>query len=122
MKKLLWLIDAQLGELPGTEFKLAIYAYRCLGRRRTGEVRMTIRELAAAAGISWRKAQAALKVLADKKLLAVESRPGCTTKLRLPPTQPLPAPIIPPTVPGWRRRRRRRGCSGDPTEAGLEGK
>ena len=100
------LIDGWLGKLSGAEFKLAAYLYRNIGRRRKEPLSMSIAALAAAAGISWRQTQAALKKLDKLGIILRTGGRGRITCVQLPgsaTTNQMAAPVVQPSVapPGY---------------------
>ena len=78
------LIDGWLVKLSGAEFKLAAYLYRNIGRRRKEPLSMSIAELAAATGISWRQTQAALRKLQQLGIILRTGGRGRITCVHLP--------------------------------------
>ena len=76
------LVDRIL-ELSGAEFKIAAYMYRLLEQQ--AQVTTTIDALSRDTGVSGRQTQSALRSLAEKKILCVESRKSRDTRCKLPP-------------------------------------
>jgi hypothetical protein len=83
---LTWLVDRQLRNLTGAQFKLAAYLYRRL--QREPELTIRAKDLAEATGLSEKSAQSASNHLAKQNILAVIGGPGTTKTYRLPAAQP----------------------------------
>jgi hypothetical protein len=65
---LTWLVDLQLRNLTGAQFKLAAYLYRRLPRK--PELTIRAKDLAKATGLSEKSAQSASNHLAQQNILA----------------------------------------------------
>jgi len=82
MSRLHRLVADHIRELSGAQFKIAVYLLCRLEHRR--EVRTDIETLAQATGVSWRQTQSALRKLAKKGILRIESRRHRGTVCSLP--------------------------------------
>jgi len=76
------LIADHICELGGAEFKLAAYLYDRLEQEE--QISEEIETFARATGVSWRQTQTALRSLAQKGILEVDSTPRRGTSCRLP--------------------------------------
>ena len=76
------LITDHIRNLSGVEFKIAAYLYRRLERQK--QVSENIHAIATATGLSWRQTQSALRKLAEKGVLQVDSVKHLGTRCRLP--------------------------------------
>ena len=82
------LVEARLAELTGAEFKIIVYVYRRCRKRRGREVEISIAELAAATGLSWRQTQSVLQRLARKGFLSVSGGKGRKSRCSWPSVLP----------------------------------
>jgi hypothetical protein len=91
---LTWLVDQQIQNLTGAQFKLAAYLYRRLQRK--PELTIRAKDLAKATGLSEKSVRSTSNHLAKQNLLDVTGGPGTTNTYRLSAAQPpKPGPAKP---------------------------
>jgi hypothetical protein len=102
---LTWLVDQQLRNLTGAQFKLAAYLYRRLQRK--PELTIRAKDLAKATGLSEKSARSTSNHLAKQNIIAVTGGPGTTKTYRLPAAQPAKPGAAKPGSSNTRVRLRR---------------
>src|SRR5580700_10904656 len=102
---LTWLVDQQLRDLTGAQFKLAAYLYRRLQRK--PELTIRAKDLAKATGLSEKSARSTSNHLAKQNIIAVTGGPGTTKTYRLPAAQPAKPGAAKPGSSNTRVRSRR---------------